>query len=134
MIGKIKNKSYLASFAIPAYAATDLTTELKTELPEGSAFSGIAGLTFGQILGWLMSMVFIITSLIFFFVLVGGGIKWITSGGDEKKVAAARASITSGMVGLAIVFAAWAIMRLLGAVFGVDFFQLAVPALVPPKV
>jgi hypothetical protein len=52
-----------------------------------------------------------------------GGIKWITSDGDEKSVEGARSQITNALIGLAIVFAAWAILRLIGILFGVNLTQ-----------
>ena len=52
----------------------------------------------------------------------------MTSGGDEKKVGAARAQITNALIGLAIVFAAWAIMKLIQYVFGIDILgNLTIP-------
>lgn len=127
MIKQIKEKMYLAALAIPAFAA-DVPVTVGTD--KVGAYSGLTTLTIGAIIGWLIGLIFILSSIIFFFILVFGGVKWITSGGDEKKVAAARASITSALVGLAIVFAAWAIMKLLGTLLGFDIFNFTIKALV----
>jgi len=73
-------------------------------------------------------LVLIVVALVFFFILVWGGLKWVTSGGDEKKVGEARAQITNALIGLAIVFAAWAIMKLIGTIFGIDILKgLTIP-------
>jgi len=129
MIKQIKEKIYLAALAIPAFAVgTDYN--VKTDTAKTGDYEEMTTLSLGSIIGWLVGLVFIIASVIFFFILVFGGIKWITSGGDEKKVAAARASITSALVGLAIVFAAWAIMTLLGKLLGFDIFNFTFKALV----
>lgn len=127
MIKQIKEKMLYSALAVPAFAADVAVT---TDTLKTGAFIGMTTLTLGQLIGWLVGIIFIITSIVFFFILVFGGIKWITSGGDEKKVAAARASITSALVGLAIVFAAWAIMTLLGTLLGFDIFNLTFKSLV----
>jgi len=44
-------------------------------------------------------------------IILGGGFKWMTSGGDDGKVSSARNMIIAGIIGLAIVLAAFAIVR-----------------------
>lgn len=116
MIKEIKNKIQLAAIAAPIYAA-DNTLVLKGK---STSFTNLENLTVSGMVSGAISLVLIIVSLIFFFILVIGGLKWITSGGDEKKVAAARAQITNALIGLVIVFAAWAIMKLIGSLFGIE--------------
>jgi type IV secretion system pilin len=115
MIKQIKNKIQFAAIAAPIYAAESLELTGKSE-----TFANLENLTISGMVSGAISLVLIIVSLIFFFILVIGGLKWITSGGDEKRVAAARAQITNALIGLVIVFAAWAIMKLIGSVFGVN--------------
>lgn len=116
MIKKIKEKIQFAAIAAPIYAADQV---LKITGGESSSFKNLEDLTVNRMVSGAISLVLIVVSLIFFFILVIGGLKWITSGGDEKKVAAARAQITNALIGLVIVFAAWAIMQLIGTVFGI---------------
>jgi hypothetical protein len=115
MIKEIKNKIQFAAIAAPIYAQGSL--KLTTG---GGSFDKLETLTVDRMVSGAISLVLIVVSLIFFFILVVGGLKWITSGGDEKKVAAARAQITNALIGLVIVFAAWAIMQLIGTVFGIN--------------
>jgi hypothetical protein len=123
MIKEIKNKIQFAAVAAPIYAAQSLELSGK----EGS-FSNLENLTINGMVSGAISLVLIIVSLVFFFILVIGGLKWITSGGDEKKVATARAEITNALIGLVIVFAAWAIMKLIGSLFGIDILgTLTIP-------
>tara|TARA_Y100000310_G_scaffold17509_1_gene17316 strand:- start:378 stop:800 length:423 start_codon:yes stop_codon:yes gene_type:complete len=42
-------------------------------------------------------------------IILAGGFKWMTAGGNEDKVAEARQMVIQGVIGLVIVFAAWAI-------------------------
>lgn len=129
MIKQIIDKIKLAAFAIPVHA--DETINITAEDLGGDAKYGrITQITTGSLIAGLIYAIFVITAIVFFFLLIMGGIKWLTSGGDEKKVAAARTSITSALVGLTIVFASWAIMTLLGKLLGFDLFNLVIPSLV----
>jgi hypothetical protein len=114
MIKEIKNKIKFAAIAAPIYAADSLNLSAKGD------FAKLGDMTVNNMVSGAITLVLIVVSLIFFFILVVGGLRWITSGGDEKKVAAARAQITNALIGLVIVFAAWAIMRLIGSVFGIN--------------
>lgn len=50
--------------------------------------------------------------------LVWGGIEWITAGGDKAGTEKARGKITDAVIGLFVVFAAWAIFALLQTFLG----------------
>lgn len=77
-------------------------------------------------------MVMLVVALVFFFMLIWGGLKWVMSQGEEKAVTGARAQITNALIGLAVVFAAWAIMQLIDVVFGVQILQgIAIPTFNP---
>lgn len=124
MLKQIKNKIALASVIAPVYAAgNDISIK-----PAGTSFNALTNLTAGGIISGAINLVLIVVALVFFFILVLGGLKWVTSGGDEKKVGAARAQITNALIGLAIVFAAWAIMKLIETVFGISIFNFSIPS------
>ncbi len=123
MIKDIKNKIQLAAIAAPAYAASTIKLQ-----PKGTDFTSLTTLTPSGMISGAISLILVVVSLIFFFILIIGGLKWITSGGDEKKVAAARAQITNALIGLVIVFAAWAITTLIGNIFGINILNnLTIP-------
>lgn len=42
-------------------------------------------------------------------IILAGGFKWMTAGGNEEKVSEAKKLLGAGVIGLAIVLAAWAI-------------------------
>ena len=42
-------------------------------------------------------------------IVLAGGFKWMTAGGNEDKVGEARKMIVQGVIGMVIVFAAWGI-------------------------
>ena len=116
MLQNIKNKIQFAAIAAPIYAADNIKIQPGTN----SNFTNLTNLTPSGIVSGAIGLLMLAVALIFFFVLIMGGIKWVTSEGDEKKVGAARAQITNGLIGLAIVFASWAIMKLIETVFGIS--------------
>lgn len=87
-----------------------------------SGFAGLSGITIGGILQGAITLVLVVAAIIFFFMLVIGGIRWIMSGGDKGQTEAARNQITAALIGLVIVFAAWAIAQLIGGLFGITIF------------
>jgi predicted small integral membrane protein len=94
--------------------------------PKGS-FEGLGALTIPNIVSGAIQLILVLAALIAFIFLIVGGVKWITAGGDKEKTAGAQKTLTSALVGLVIVFAAWAIMSLIGKFFGVDIFKLTIP-------
>jgi hypothetical protein len=107
-------------------AATSDNIQIKPQ--NASAFNSLVGINPSNIVTTLITFALVIGAVIAFFFLVFGGIKWITSGGDKESTAKAQGTITAALVGLAIVFAAWAILKLIGIFFGIDIFgQLAIP-------
>lgn len=106
-------------------AGTEKDIPLKP--PAGSTFELLGGLTIGRIITGLIQLIMVIAAIVFFFILVIGGIKWIASGGDKAQTESARNQITAALVGLVIVFAAWAILQLIKSFFGIDIFSLSIP-------
>lgn len=114
-------KGLLPSMAV--YAQQDIHIG-----PEGQ-FGTLGELTISSIISGLIRLTLVVVSLVFFAILVLGGIRWITSRGDKQAVEDARNQITHALIGLAIVFVAWAIVRLIGNLFGVDILNLNIPTL-----
>src|SRR5258708_32950215 len=94
-----------------------------------SQFTGLTAITIGGIISGAISLILVVAAILFFFMLVIGGIRWILSGGDKGQTEAARNQITAALVGLVIVFAAWAIVTLIGQLFGgINIFNLTIPS------
>lgn len=90
-------------------------------------FGSLTNLTLPTIISGLIRGALVVAAIVFFFILVIGGIRWIASGGDKAATEGARSQITAALVGLVIVFAAWAIVQLIQVFFGVNIFQLTLP-------
>mgnify|MGYP001453188964 FL=1 len=109
-----------------------LAQQAAIDINPGEGFEDIANITVGSILSGAIQLVLIVAALIFFFLLIIGGIRWMTAGGDKEKAGAARGQLTSALIGLAIVFAAWAIIRLIEVLFGVSIISgFDIPTFVP---
>ena len=94
--------------------------QINLQPPPGSGFQNLTSLSIGALVSAAIQLVLIVAAVVFFFILVLGGIKWITSGGDKSQTEAARNQITAALVGLVIVFAAWAIIQLIEVFFDVS--------------
>lgn len=104
-------------------------TQGQIDLKPTGNFENLGGLTFPSLISGLIRFTLVIAALVFFFILVIGGIRWILSGGDKAQTEAARNQITAALVGLVIVFAAWAIVQLIQTFFGVNILNLDIPTL-----
>ncbi|MEK7168617.1 MAG: hypothetical protein AAB778_01265 [Patescibacteria group bacterium] len=104
-----------------------LAQQIRLDQNLGSAFQGATSLTVAGMVSGFIRLILVIAGLAFFFILVIGGIKWILSGGDKAHTEGARNQITAALVGLVIVFSAWAIIQLINTFFGVNILQLDLP-------
>jgi len=96
--------------------------------PQGPEFGRLGDITIPAIVSALIKFTLVIAALIAFAFLIFGGIKWITSGGDKEATAKAQSTITAALIGLVIVFAAWAIIKLIEVFFGVSILTLTIPS------
>lgn len=105
-----------------------LAQDIKLQPGQGSQFNTLGNLTVPSLISGFIRLTIVVAAIVFFFILVFGGIQWIASGGDKAQTEAARNRITAALVGLVIVFAAWAIVALINTFFHVDIFSLALPS------
>lgn len=57
----------------------------------------------------VINLVLGLLGLIAVIIILIGGFKWMTAGGNEDKVSEAKKMITQGLIGLVIILAAWGI-------------------------
>lgn len=108
----LKRAKYLiiqaAALAMPAtaFAAGNVVPDI------------LKGFAVPEIIRGIVRFILIAAFVIAFIMLLVGGIRWILAGGDEKAVASARGMITGALIGLVIVVAAFAIIKLVETFFG----------------
>lgn len=116
----------IASFywALPVLAAGTLC-------PPGD-FSDLCSKTFKAetLVGYAVNVAIFVAFVAALLWLIYGGIRWIISGGDKEATAKAKGTVTSALIGLVIVLAAWIIINLLLTLFGLKGLgQLTLPSI-----
>lgn len=107
--------------------AVEVPGQIELKPPAGSPWEQLGNLEIANIISGVIQLILIVAALIFFFMLVVGGIQWMTAGGDKAATESARGRITSALIGLVIVFAAWAIAQLIGYFFNINIFSFTWP-------
>lgn len=59
-----------------------------------------------------------------FIYLLWGGVQWVTSGGDKEAIEKSRKRIMHALIGLAIVFSAYALILIIQILFGISTIWL----------
>lgn len=77
----------------------------------------------------IFSIVIRLAGVAAFIMLIIGGFKYLTAGGDPKAAESARNTITYAILGLVLIIAAWFILKFIYEFTGVDVtqFQLLIP-------
>lgn len=119
---------YLLATPALSLAATPIAVSPR---PVGSfaPLGDIQASDFGQIVGSVITIAFVLAIVIALAMLVYGGIKWIISGGDKSGVEAARGTIVAAVVGLVIVFLSYFILNIVLGFFGLSLSNLQIPVL-----
>ncbi|HSX40229.1 MAG TPA: hypothetical protein VLF68_01310 [Candidatus Saccharimonadales bacterium] len=91
--------------------------------PSGVPTGGLEAGGTGQKILQVGVELFLIAAVVFaLFMLIFGGIGWISSSGDKQKIASARNRIIYAIIGLVVVLLSFFILTVLGNIFGVKFF------------
>src|SRR3989344_2664716 len=99
--------------AAPVFAAESFS------LCSGGFGSTLCNLTLSGVVKTGIQAILIVALVLAFIFLVIGGIRWILSGGDKAGTEAAKGTITAALIGLVIVFLAWAFLKVVTTFFGV---------------
>ena len=65
----------------------------------------------------ILLIVGVVVAFIFFII---GAIQWMTAGNDKAKMESARGKVVSAVIGLVVLFAVFAIIKIIGAIFGIE--------------
>lgn len=87
----------------------------------GGNTTGATGIS--TFLSNLISLIYIFAAIALLFMLLWGAFDWITSEGDKEKVASAQRKIINAFIGIMLFAVAFAILRVLSAFTGFEFFQ-----------
>lgn len=88
------------------------------------SIKGIGGVEFmNRAIPFLVSWLLTIGFLFFLVYFILGGIHFIQSAGDKNKVEEAKHQLTNAIIGIAVVFLAMVVTKLIGLVFGIENLQ-----------
>lgn len=131
----MKIKKTFSSIALSAYyllQTTSITLAQADELYEHEGEKDIATL------GWIVTLAKNILSvalrligIVAFVMLLIGGIKILTSGGNPEAMEAGKKTLTMAITGLFIAVFSWFILSILGVITGVTLTEFAIPTLTP---
>lgn len=129
----MKKITAISLSAIPFLTlAPQAHAQQKINVCPGGQFNGLCKLNladFSGIVATIIQVAFVIGVIIALAFLIWGGIQWIVSGGDSKKVDGARNMIIGALVGLAIMFLSFFILNILLGFFGISLTNLTLPTL-----
>lgn len=93
--------------------------------PSGAASGAGSGIEiFGRFISSVIGLMTIIAIIWFVFTFIIGAIGILASGGDKASLEGARKKITTGIIGLVVVISAIFIIKLIGALLGIDILNL----------
>jgi hypothetical protein len=78
-------------------------------LEETAGAAGLPKTSITSIVGNIIRALMGALGLIFFILVIYGGIMWMTAAGNEEKIKKAKTLLTSAVIGLLIVLSAYAI-------------------------
>jgi len=103
----------------------------KLILPGGDAIEGKVdvskfggSLSIGNILSRALPVLFVIAGISLLLMIVMSGFTFLTSAGDPKKMESGKNQLTNAIVGFVIIFAAFWIVQIFGAMFGLESMTL----------
>ena len=117
-LGTTLNSLYWLS--APAFAQV---SQIKIDKPKGAIEE------FSPVISGALKIVMVIAALVCFVYIIWGGMEWMMSGGEKTSVTAAKAKLTAAFLGLIVVLSAWAILKLLEYLFGIDILNFQFPPL-----
>ena len=93
--------------------------------PSGIATINNLGCLFERIVSYALGF----AGIVLFVLLIIGGFRFITSGGDPKAVEGAQKTLTSAIAGLVLILVSYIILFLISNITGVDvtIFKISLP-------
>jgi len=102
---------FVLSAPLLTRAATITTTEMFGDTT-GAEFANVSGLGTADLVTTIAALIRVglgFLGVIAVVIILVGGFKWVTAGGEEEKVKKAKKYIYQGLIGLVICLAAYAI-------------------------
>lgn len=107
LLAIIFTSTLLASPVFAAPNINDLTSQIAQK--SGYQTAGVTDTTLSQTVGMIISIALGLVGIIFLALTVYAGFLWMTAAGDEEPITKAKKILTTSVIGLVIVLAAYSI-------------------------
>jgi len=77
-----------------------------------------------KVISNIIGLMTIIAGIWFILQFISGAYGYLSASGDQQKITAATKKITSALIGLVVIVAAYAVMSLVGEILGFNFLDL----------
>ena len=108
---KMKKIITLTTLSLVFFALT-VVPALAQSLDTGLNYGTFTGLGTNDLREGVMNVVNVLLGflgILAIIIILWGGFRWLTSGGNEEKIGEAKKIITAGIIGLVIIFTSYAI-------------------------
>ena len=123
LIGGLPPGTYMC-FNLPSGGAGAVTSVFGKIIPPQPIINlGFGAIGVTKFLNNLITLIYIISIIVFVFMIVFSGVEWLSSGGDKEKVANAQRRLTHAFIGIVILSIAFPILRVVGVFTGFTFFR-----------
>jgi TRAP-type C4-dicarboxylate transport system permease small subunit len=102
-----------------AYAQNPGQIDLGNSFKFGSSPVSALFPSLGKLVSNILVVVIPVAGIIFFFMLLWGGLRYMLSMGDDKAVSSARGIISTALIGLLIILGSFLIIRVIQAITGI---------------
>lgn len=115
MITRLKKISIaaLTLFSSVFFASTALAQAGLSKLKDVAGAAGVPGVgtsaTLPSIIGSLIQQALGMVGILLVVLIIYGGLMWMTAGGNDEKVAKGKKVLTNAVIGIVIIFGAYAI-------------------------
>ena len=104
--------------------AINIGLEYKLNTNTGKSVNEVFG-SFGSLINVILPNIYVLASLILFFLLIGGGIMVIANAGNDNPqgVANGKKAITAAVIGFIIIFASYWILQIIEKITGINILN-----------
>lgn len=102
-----------------------LAQNIENPILKSSPLGNISGEGFLQkFIPSMVGLVFVVGSLLFFFMLLIGAVQWIASGGEKAALEEARNKIVNAVIGFVILVSVFAVIKIIESFFGINILTI----------
>lgn len=102
---------------------------MQIDLDPGANYTSLTGLTPAVYVAAAINILLGIAGVAAFIFLLIGGVRWITAGGDKDALQKAQKIVIQALIGLAVVFSAYALLYIIRVLFQINAIDITLQGL-----